>query len=149
MSQAIGNTALAYARTWHLVDARQRVLGRMATGIATTLMGKHKPIYDPASDCGDYVVVVNAKEVLVSGRKAEQKLYRHHTGYPGGLKEITFNQLKEKDSTEAIRKAVSGMLPKNRLRDVRLERLYIFDGEDHPYKENIIKRHGLEQQQQK
>ncbi|CDS08912.1 Putative 50S ribosomal protein L13 [Lichtheimia ramosa] len=148
MSQAIGNTALAYARVWHVVDARQRVMGRMATSIATTLMGKHKPIYDPASDCGDYVVVINAKDVLVSGRKAEQKLYRHHTGYPGGLKEITYNDLKAKDPTAAIRKAVSGMLPKNRLRDDRLARLHIFEGEDHPYKENIIKRHGLDQQQQ-
>ncbi|RCH83147.1 54S ribosomal protein L23, mitochondrial, partial [Rhizopus azygosporus] len=82
MSQAVGNTALAYARVWHVVDAKQRVLGRLATNIATTLMGKHKPIYDPASDCGDYVVVINAKDVLVSGKKAEQKLYRHHTMYP-------------------------------------------------------------------
>lgn len=97
------------------------------------------------ADCGDYVVVVNAKDVLVSGNKAQQKLYRHHTGYPGGLKEITYNELKAKDPTAAIRKAVSGMLPKNRLRNVRLDRLYIFEGEDHPYKENIIKRHGLEQ----
>ncbi|KAI8063149.1 50S ribosomal protein L13 [Gongronella butleri] len=148
MSQAVGNTALAYARVWHLVDARQRVLGRMATGIATTLMGKHKPIYDPASDCGDYVVVINAKDVLVTGKKAEQKLYRHHTGFPGGLKEINFENLMEKDSTQAIRKAVSGMLPKNRLRDVRLERLLIFDDAEHPYDANIFKQYGQEQQQE-
>ncbi|KAI8379626.1 50S ribosomal protein L13 [Radiomyces spectabilis] len=176
MSQAIGNTALAYARVWHVVDARQRVLGRLATSVATTLMGKHKPIYDPASDCGDYVVVINAKDVLVTGRKAEQKLYRHHTGYPGGLKEINYETLKEKNPTEVckpdstkwyldmpgtqlfvmlslcglqpIRKAVSGMLPKNRLRDVRLNRLMIFEGSEHPYEANIIKQHGLEQQQQ-
>ncbi|CAG8535227.1 11146_t:CDS:2 [Funneliformis caledonium] len=139
MSQAIGNTALAYARVWHLVDAKQRILGRMATGIATTLMGKHKPIYDPASDCGDYVVVINAKEVMVTGRKAEQKLYRHHTGYPGGLKEIVFKDLLEKNPEEIVRKAVSGMLPKNKLRDVRLNRLHIFPYDKHPYKENITK----------
>ncbi|KAI7864367.1 50S ribosomal protein L13 [Spinellus fusiger] len=145
MSQAVGNTALAYARVWHVVDARQRVLGRMATSIATTLMGKHKPIYDPAADCGDYVVVLNAKEVFVSGKKAEQKLYRHHTGHPGGLKAINFNDLQTKDATEPIRKAVSGMLPKNRLREVRMKRLLIFEGAEHPYEANIIKQHGITQ----
>ncbi|ORE02401.1 50S ribosomal protein L13 [Rhizopus microsporus var. microsporus] len=145
MSQAVGNTALAYARVWHVVDAKQRVLGRLATNIATTLMGKHKPIYDPASDCGDYVVVINAKDVLVSGKKAEQKLYRHHTMYPGGLKEINFKNLQANDPTEPIRKAVSGMLPKNRLRQVRLDRLKIFEGSEHPYAANIIKQHGVDQ----
>ncbi|CAB4486459.1 ribosomal protein L13 [Rhizophagus irregularis] len=139
MSQAIGNTALAYARVWHLVDARQRILGRMATRIATTLMGKHKPIYDPASDCGDYVVVINAKEVIVTGKKAEQKLYRHHTGYPGGLKEIVYKDLQEKKPDEIIRKAVSGMLPKNKLRENRLSRLYVFPDEENPYEQNITK----------
>ncbi|KAG1639934.1 hypothetical protein G6F44_007332 [Rhizopus delemar] len=146
MSQAVGNTALAYARVWHVVDAKQRVLGRLATNVATTLMGKHKPIYDPAADCGDYVVVINAKDILVSGKKAEQKLYRHHTMYPGGLKEINFKDLQAKDSTEPIRKAISGMLPKNRLRQVRLDRLKIFEGSEHPYEANIIKQHGVEQQ---
>ncbi|OAD75538.1 hypothetical protein PHYBLDRAFT_110748, partial [Phycomyces blakesleeanus NRRL 1555(-)] len=136
-------TALAYARVWHVVDARQRVLGRMATNIATTLMGKHKPIYDPAADCGDYVVVLNAKDVMVTGKKAEQKLYRHHTGHPGGLKAINFSNLQAKDPTESIRKAVSGMLPKNRLREVRMERLLIFEGAEHPYESNIIKQHGI------
>lgn len=145
MSQAIGNTALAYARVWHIVDAKQRVLGRLSTNIATTLMGKHKPIYDPAADCGDYVVVINAKDILVTGKKAENKLYRHHTMHPGGLKEITFENLQAKDATEPIRKAVSGMLPKNKLRQVRLERLKIFEGSEHPYEANIIKQYGLKQ----
>ncbi|KAI9278057.1 50S ribosomal protein L13 [Sporodiniella umbellata] len=144
MSQVVGNTALAYARVWHVVDAKQRVLGRLSTNIATTLMGKHKPIYDPAADCGDYVVVINAKDILVSGKKAEQKLYRHHTMYPGGLKEINFKNLQSKDSTEPIRKAVSGMLPKNKLREVRLDRLKIFEGSEHPYEANIIKQHGCD-----
>jgi len=139
MSQALGNTGLAYARVWHLVDARQRILGRMAVNISTTLMGKHKPIYDPASDCGDYVVVINAREVMVTGKKENQKLYRHHIGYPGGLKTINYKCLMEKDPAEIIRKAVSGMLPKNRLRDVRLERLKIFPDENHPYDANIMK----------
>ncbi|KAG1453837.1 hypothetical protein G6F56_007471 [Rhizopus delemar] len=146
MSQVVGNTALAYARVWHVVDAKQRVLGRLATNVATTLMGKHKPIYDPASDCGDYVVVINAQDIVVSGKKAEQKLYRHHTMHPGGLKEINFKNLQTKDSTEPIRKAISGMLPKNKLRQVRLDRLKIFEGSEHPYQSNIIKQYGIEQQ---
>ncbi|KAJ1842993.1 54S ribosomal protein L23, mitochondrial [Coemansia sp. RSA 2703] len=141
MSTAIGNTALAYARVWHLVDARGQVLGRLGTQIAQTLMGKHKPIYDPSSDCGDYVVVINAKHIAVTGRKREQKLYRHHTQFPGGLKEITFERLQEKDSEKIIEKAVSGMLPKNKLRKVRLERLMIFPEGEHPYVGNIIKRY--------
>ncbi|KAI9290962.1 50S ribosomal protein L13 [Neoconidiobolus thromboides FSU 785] len=141
MSQAIGKTALSYARVWHLVDAKDRVLGRMATGIATTLMGKHKPIYDPAADCGDYVVVINAKSVKVTGRKAEQKVYRSHSGFPGGLKEVPYKRMLERKPDEIIRKAVSGMLPKNRLRDYRIGRLLIFPDEDHPYKDNIIKRY--------
>ncbi|KAI7833126.1 50S ribosomal protein L13 [Kickxella alabastrina] len=141
MSTAIGNTALAYARVWHLVDARGQVLGRLGTQIAQTLMGKHKPIYDPSSDCGDYVVLINAKHINVTGRKREQKLYRHHTGFPGGLKEITFERLQEKDAEKIIEKAVSGMLPKNKLRKVRLERFMIFPEEEHPYVENIIKRY--------
>jgi large subunit ribosomal protein L13 len=95
------------------------------------------------ADCGDYVIVLNAKEILVSGKKAEQKLYRHHTMHPGGLKEITFNNLQAKDATEPLRKAVSGMLPKNRLREVRMDRLKIFEGAEHPYEANIIKQHGV------
>ncbi|KAG0229902.1 54S ribosomal protein L23, mitochondrial [Actinomortierella wolfii] len=141
MSQAIGKTALAYARVWHLVDAKQRVLGRMSVGIAETLMGKHKPIYDPAADCGDYVVVINAKDVMVTGTKSKDKLYRHHSGYPGGLKETNFESLMAKDPDAIIRKAVSGMLPKNRLREPRLARLFVFEGESHPYEQNIIKRY--------
>ncbi|KAJ1730063.1 54S ribosomal protein L23, mitochondrial [Coemansia biformis] len=141
MSTGIGNAALAYARVWHLVDARGQVLGRLGTQIAQTLMGKHKPIYDPSADCGDYVVVVNAKHIAVSGRKREQKLYRHHSRFPGGLKEITFERLQEKEPEKIIEKAVSGMLPKNRLRKVRLERLLVFPDGEHPYTENIIKRY--------
>ncbi|KAJ2726571.1 54S ribosomal protein L23, mitochondrial [Coemansia sp. Benny D115] len=141
MSTAIGNTALAYARVWHLVDARGKILGRLSSQIAQTLMGKHKPIYDPSSDCGDYVVIINARHIEVSGRKREQKLYRHHTGFPGGLKEIAFDKLQEKNPEKIIEKAVSGMLPKNKLRKVRLERLMIFPDAEHPYIENIIKRY--------
>ncbi|KAJ2156361.1 54S ribosomal protein L23, mitochondrial [Coemansia sp. RSA 552] len=141
MSTGIGNAALAYARVWHLVDARGQILGRLGGQIAQTLMGKHKPIYDPSADCGDYVVVVNARHIAVSGRKREQKLYRHHSGYPGGLKEIPFDRLQEKSPEKIIEKAVSGMLPKNRLRKVRLGRLLVYPDGEHPYTDNIIKRY--------
>ncbi|CCU99663.1 unnamed protein product [Malassezia sympodialis ATCC 42132] len=133
MSQRVGSTSLAFARVWHQVDARERVLGRLARSIAVTLMGKHKPIYDPAVDAGDYVVVTNASHIAVTGRKAEQKLYRHHTMYPGGLKEIPFKAMLQSKPEEILRRAVSGMLPKNKLRERRLERLKIFPDESHPY----------------
>jgi len=120
------------------VDARERVLGRLARSIAVTLMGKHKPIYDPAVDAGDYVVVTNASHIAVSGRKAEQKLYRHHTMYPGGLKEIPFKAMLQSKPEEILRRAVSGMLPKNKLRERRLERLKIFPGESHPYEAKYV-----------
>ncbi|KAF8634182.1 hypothetical protein AX17_004273 [Amanita inopinata Kibby_2008] len=126
MSQVVGNTALAYARVWHHVDATDRVLGKLAERIALVLMGKHKPIYDPSVDCGDYVVVTNAKNIRVTGRKDEQLVYRKHSMYAGGLKETPYRDMMDKKSDEIIRHAVSGMLPKNRLRDRRLERLKIF-----------------------
>ncbi|KAJ3374783.1 54S ribosomal protein L23, mitochondrial [Allomyces arbusculus] len=139
MSQAVGSTALAYARVWHEVNVANQVLGRISPEIAKLLMGKHKPIFDPAADCGDYVVVTNAARVRVTGTKAQQKLYRYHTGHPGGLREVPFKDMITKKPTEVIRHAVSGMLPKNRLRDDRLARLLIFPGKDHPYKKNIAK----------
>ncbi|KAJ3505209.1 hypothetical protein NLJ89_g7537 [Agrocybe chaxingu] len=126
MSQAVGNTALAYARVWHHVDASDRVLGKLAERIALVLMGKHKPIYDPSVDCGDYVIVTNSRKVKVTGRKEEQLLYRKHTMYPGGLKETPYKTMKDRHPDEIIRKAVSGMLPKNKLRERRLERLKVF-----------------------
>ncbi|KAI0275310.1 60S ribosomal protein L23 [Gloeopeniophorella convolvens] len=141
MSQAVGKTALAYARVWHHADAKDRVLGKMAERIALVLMGKHKPIYDPSVDCGDYVVVTNARQVKVTGRKAEQIVYRKHTLYPGGLKETKYQDMMAKKPDEIIRKAVSGMLPKNKLRERRLERLRIFEGPDMGvFENNILKR---------
>ncbi|KAK2460137.1 hypothetical protein APHAL10511_007816 [Amanita phalloides] len=129
MSQLIGNTALAYARVWHHVDATDRILGKLAERIALVLMGKHKPIYDPSVDCGDYVIVTNAKNIRVTGRKEEQLVYRKHSMYPGGLKETSYKEMMDKKAGEEpqiLRHAVAGMLPKNRLRDRRLERLKIF-----------------------
>ncbi|PVU92603.1 hypothetical protein BB559_003652 [Furculomyces boomerangus] len=139
MSMAVGNTALAYARVWHLVDAKGQILGRMSTQIAKVLIGKHKPIYDPASDCGDYIVVINAKHIEVSGRKYEQKVYRRHTTRPGGLKVTKFSDVMETNPEFVVEHAVSGMLPKNKLRDVRMKRLFVFPEDEHPYKANIFK----------
>ncbi|ETW81657.1 hypothetical protein HETIRDRAFT_318153, partial [Heterobasidion irregulare TC 32-1] len=134
-------TALAYARVWHHVDANERILGKLAERIALVLMGKHKPIYDPGVDCGDYVVVTNARKIKVTGKKHEQIVYRRHTMFPGGLKEIQYKDMMAKKPDEIIRQAVSGMLPKNRLRDRRLERLRIFEGEDMGVlQNNILKR---------
>lgn len=141
MSQAIGNTALAYARVWHHVDASDRVLGKLAERIALALMGKHKPICDKSVDCGDYVVVTNARRIKVSGKKQEQKLYRKHTMYPGALKENKYEDVMEKKPHEIITHAVSGMLPKNKLRDRRLARLKVFGGSNMGiYGNNILRR---------
>lgn len=122
-------------RKWFLVDAQGEILGRLATQIAKNLMGKDKPYYVPNLDCGDYVVVINAGKIEVSGRKRKQKLYRRHSGYPGGFRELNFAQLMKRDPKKVIHYAVSGMLPKNKLRDKRLTRLKIFVDDQHPYQE--------------
>ncbi|KII94688.1 hypothetical protein PLICRDRAFT_98051 [Plicaturopsis crispa FD-325 SS-3] len=141
MSQAIGNTALAYARVWHQVDASDRILGKLAERIALVLMGKHKPIYDPSVDCGDYVLVTNSRNVKVTGKKDQQLVYRSHSMFPGGLKEVKFKDMMAEKPDEIIRHAVSGMLPKNKLRERRLARLKIFPGEHMGIRgQNIIKR---------
>ncbi|KAJ4305201.1 54S ribosomal protein L23, mitochondrial [Kalmusia sp. IMI 367209] len=142
MSQVVGKTRLAYARAWHHVDISSdpRALGRLASGIALTLMGKHKPIFDPSTDCGDYVVATNCAHIHVTGKKRQQKLYRTHTTRPGSLKEISMENLAAKwGGGEVLRRAVSGMLPKNRLRKGRLERLKTFEGTGNPYKENFLR----------
>lgn len=124
-------------RSWHLVDAKDKILGRLATQIANFLMGKNKPYFVPHLDCGDYVVVINAKQVRVSGKKFSQKKYYRHSGYPGGFREITFGEQVVKDSRKVIYHAVSGMLAKNKLRDKRLARLKIFIDTKHPYEEKF------------
>ncbi|ORY02955.1 50S ribosomal protein-like protein L13 [Clohesyomyces aquaticus] len=142
MSQAVGQTRLAYARSWHLIEigSDPRSLGRVASSIALALMGKHKPIFDPSTDCGDYVVAIDCANLHVTGKKRFQKLYRTHTTRPGSLKEINLDRLMAKwGGGEVLRKAVSGMLPKNRLRKDRLARLKTFEGTSHPYKENLLK----------
>ncbi len=120
-------------KTWRLVDAKGASLGRLAAEVAVVLMGKHRPEYTPHVDCGDYVVVVNAKEVGLTGNKADQKLYQWYTGYPDGLKARTYGQVRQHQPDLLIRNAVRRMLPKNRLSRVMLKNLMIYPGADHPH----------------
>ena len=124
-------------RSWHLVDIEGRVLGRAASGVALLLMGKDKPFFVPHLDCGDYVVIINASKVAVTGRKLTRKVYRHHTGYPGGFREKTLAERLKGDSRVVIMAAVAGMLPKNKLRRNRLRRLKVFSGSKHPYSDKF------------
>ncbi|MCX6725887.1 MAG: 50S ribosomal protein L13 [Candidatus Shapirobacteria bacterium] len=125
-------------REWHLIDAKDQILGRMAVKIASLLMGKEKTYLVNYLDCGDYVVVINAEKVQVTGRKREQTIFYRHSGYPGGFKEVSFKQQMAKDPTQIIRHAVSGMLPKNKLRDMRLARLKIFAGSKYDFEDKFV-----------
>lgn len=118
-------------RKWYVVDAEGQTLGRLATEVARLLRGKTKPQYTPHVDTGDFVIVVNADRVNVTGRKAEQKLYRRHTGYPGGLKEVSYEQMMDRKPTEIVRKAVYGMMPKTRLARQQFKKLKIYAGPEH------------------
>jgi large subunit ribosomal protein L13 len=120
-------------RNWYVVDADGLTLGRLATVIADTLRGKRKPQYTPHVDTGDFVVVVNAEKIAVTGKKLDQKIYYRHSGYPGGLKERTLREQLDRRPTEVIRKAVKGMLPKNRLAAQQLNKLKIYAGPEHPH----------------
>lgn len=120
-------------REWHIVDAADKTLGRLSTQIARLLMGKHKPIYTPSQDTGDFVVVINAEKVRVTGNKAKQKLYYRHSGYPGGLKSISLEKTMQTYPTRVIEYAVKGMLPHTRLGNVMRKRLKVYAGEKHPH----------------
>jgi len=137
MKMTVPTKAKEVKRHWNLVDLKNQILGRAATQIAYKLMGKSKPYYVSNLDCGDYVVVINAKEVNVTGRKRTSKMYQNYSGYPGGLKEINFSELQKKDPLRIINEAVAGMLPKNKIRSLLLKRLYVFSDENHPYKEKL------------
>ena len=120
-------------RRWYVVDAEGKTLGRLATQIADTLRGKTKPEYTPHVDTGDFVVVVNAEKIAVTGKKLDDKVYYRHSGYPGGLKQRTLRQQLERRPTEVLRVAVKGMLPKNRLAARQLTKLKIYAGPEHPH----------------
>lgn len=126
-------------RKWHLIDVKDQISGRIATKIALLLMGKSKPYFVKNLDCGDYVVVVNCALVKTTGKKEELKLYRRHSGFPGGYKEETLGRLRSRKPTEIVRSAVSGMLPKNKLRDRMLKRLYLFPGDQHDFTNKFTK----------
>ena len=121
-------------REWYVVDAQGQTLGRLASRIASVLRGKHKPQYSPAVDVGDHVIVVNADKIRVTGRKMEQKMYYRHSGYPGGLTEITLADQLERHPNRVIHAAVRGMLPRNRLGRSMLKKLKIYAGPEHPHK---------------
>ena len=120
-------------RAWHVVDADGLVLGRVATEVASILRGKHKPIYAPHCDTGDHVIIVNADKIVLTAGKAEKKLVYRHSGYPGGLSTQTYANLLEVKPTEAVRKSVRGMLPKNRLGRQMLKKLKVYTGPNHPH----------------
>ena len=120
-------------RDWYIVDAADKTLGRLATEVASRLRGKHKPEYTPHVDTGDYIVVINAEKVTVTGNKATKKIYYSHTGYPGGIKDITFEKLMEKAPERALQSAVKGMLPKGPLGREMFRKLKIYVGSEHPH----------------
>jgi large subunit ribosomal protein L13 len=124
---------LEVERKWYVVDAEGKHLGRLATEIVRVLRGKNKPQYTPHVDVGDFVVVVNADRVAVTGRKAEQRVYRRHSGYPGGMKETSYEQMHARKPTEVLRKAVYGMMPKTRLARKQFKKLKIYAGPEHPH----------------
>ncbi|MET0449360.1 MAG: 50S ribosomal protein L13 [Aeromicrobium sp.] len=120
-------------RQWHVIDAEDIVLGRLAVQAATLLRGKHKPTFAPHVDGGDFVIIVNAEKVALSGNKRRDKLAYRHSGYPGGLKSIAYGDLLDKDARKAIEKSVRGMLPKNRLGDQLITKLKVYSGPEHPH----------------
>ena len=124
-------------REWHLVDVKGKILGRVSSEIAQLLMGKSKPYFVKNLDCGDYVVVLNAKEVKTTGRKEDLKTYYRHSGYPGGFKAEKLKDLRQRNPQEIIKHAVSGMIPQNKLRAQMLKRLYVFAGVEHTYKDKF------------
>lgn len=127
-------------REWYVVDAAGKTLGRLASQVAAVLRGKHKPQFSPAVNAGDYVIIINAEKIRVTGRKLEQKKYYRHSGYPGGLTEITLADQLERHPTRVIKLAVRGMLPRNRLGRKQLKNLKVYAGSEHPHQAQQPKR---------
>ena len=124
-------------REWHLINLKEKILGRSATDIALLLMGKSKPYFVRNQDCGDYVVIINAKDVVVTGKKETKKKYFRYSGYPHGLKSATLEKVRKEKPEDIITHAVKGMLPQNKLRDKMLKRLFVFAGSEHIYQEKF------------
>lgn len=120
-------------RTWYVIDAEGQTLGRLASQVAAVLRGKHKPTYSPSVDCGDYVIVLNADKILVTGNKMDDKMYYRHSGYPGGLTELSLRQQLDRYPTRPVELAVKGMLPKNKLGRKMIKKLKVYTGSEHPH----------------
>ena len=120
-------------RKWYVVDAEGKTLGRMASEVAAILRGKNKPTFTPHVDCGDYVIVINAEKVVVTGKKRQEKIYKRHTGYPGGLRELTFEQLMEKHPEEVVKHAIKGMMPTGKLGRQMYKKLKVYAGPEHKH----------------
>lgn len=120
-------------RSWHVIDATDVVLGRLASQAAQLLRGKHKPVFAPHVDAGDFVIIINADKVALTGNKREAKLAYRHSGYPGGLRSMPYSELLEKNPERAVEKAIRGMLPKNKLADQQIKKLKIYSGSEHPH----------------
>lgn len=121
------------ARSWHVVDAEGQTLGRLATVVANLLRGKLKPTFTPHVDTGDFVVIINADKIVVTGKKSEEKLYRHHTGWPGGFRTIKYSKLMGEKPTRIVEKAIRGMLPHNKLSAAQFSKLKVYAGSEHPH----------------
>jgi large subunit ribosomal protein L13 len=124
-------------RKWHVIDASGQTLGRLASQVAVLLMGKHKPQYVPYLDTGDFVIVLNASKIKVTGNKAKQKMYYRHSGYPGGLKEVNFEKMLDTHPVRIIEHAVKGMLPSNRLGRAMYKKLKVYEGDSHPHEAQV------------
>jgi len=120
-------------RSWYVVDAEGQTLGRLASKVAAVLRGKHKPIYSPSVDAGDFVIIINADKIQVTGRRMDQKMYYRHSGYPGGLREMTLKDQLERHPTRPVEIAIKGMLPKNKLGRQMIKKLKVYAGPDHPH----------------
>jgi large subunit ribosomal protein L13 len=132
-------------RRWHVIDANDVVLGRLASQAATLLRGKHKPMFAPHVDTGDFVIVVNASKVTLTGNKREQKMAHRHSGYPGGLRSVPYSELLAKDPRRAVEKAVRGMLPHNRLGRQLIKKLKVYAGPEHPHQAQLPQSYEITQ----
>ena len=133
MSKSYMANSQTIERKWFVVDATDLVLGRVSTEVASILKGKHKPTYTPHVDCGDYVIIVNAEKVALTGNKLDDKLYYRHSGYPGGLKSRTAKRMLELQPQKVLEKSIRGMLPKNRLGEDMYRKIYVYVGSEHPH----------------
>lgn len=130
-------------RKWYLIDANGQILGRLATKIADIIRGKNNPYWSPHQDLGDYVVVINAAKVKITGKKLNDKIYYRHSGYPGGIKKETLKELLEKDPTQVIHRAVWGMIPHNRLGRQIIKKLKVYPGSDHPHQAQKLEEYKI------